>query len=137
MGNYWAAFDMKETWFIYAIGCLLLGLGAWTIMQPEIMAALYEIKLPSEKAVEVIRAFVGGGELGIGTFLLFHRQFNAAASTCAAFIFCVFGWVVGARVLHAILVSDFAPLLDPETGIECLITVLAFFFWRRKQEHHA
>jgi hypothetical protein len=75
-------------------GALLLIFGIWSFADPEIFSKLYSIDASAPSATIAMRAMVGGGEIGLGLFLLLGGKLKVSLHSrllLAAFLFvCVF-----------------------------------------------
>ena len=54
----------------HGAGVLLLVLGLWTFMAPEICTRLYDVGLPTAEGRIAIQAIIGGGETALGLYIL-------------------------------------------------------------------
>jgi hypothetical protein len=79
---------------VASAGALLLIFGIWSFADPEIFAKLYSIDTSAPSATSAMRAMVGGGEIGLGLFLLLGRKLKVSLRSrllLATFLFvCVF-----------------------------------------------
>ena len=75
-------------------GLLLLILGVWSFADPEVFTDLYGIDVAKPSATIALRAMIGGGEIGLGSFLLLGSKLGVPLQPrlwLAVFLFaCVF-----------------------------------------------
>ena len=98
---------------VLCCGLLLLGLGFWSFLDPGIFTQLYGIKVVDSTAKVALRAMIGGGEIGLGMFMLVGGSFNVSLWSRLMLATFGFGSVFIARTC--------AVLLDWPTITEALI----------------
>ena len=116
-------------------GLLLLILGVWSFADPEIFTVLYGIETNKASTTIALRAMIGGGEIGIGLFLLLGGQFAVSVHSRLVLSALVFGCVFFARAGAIILAwpeVSFGALreLAIEGGIVLGLTFALIVYWR-------
>lgn len=114
------------------LGLLLIGLGIWTFINPEILR-YYGVDLVDPEARIAVRAIIGGGEVGLGLLLTvgtFGAFTNKALNSMAATVFLSVGL---ARVFAILIEQGSAVGWQPwrESSIELLLGTIALFAAQR------
>ena len=118
--------------FHVLLGLLLIGLGIWTFINPEILT-YYGVVLVDPEARIAIRAIIGGGEVGLGLLLTVGTSgafTNKALNSVAATVFLSVGL---ARVFAVLIEQGSAVGWQPwrESSIELLLGTIALFAAQR------
>ena len=118
--------------FHVLLGLLLMGLGIWTFINPEILT-YYGVVLVDPEARIAIRAIIGGGEVGLGLLLTVGTSgafTNKALNSVAATVFLSVGL---ARVFAVLIEQGSAVGWQPwrESSIELLLGTIALFAAQR------
>lgn len=118
--------------FHVLLGLLLIGLGIWTFINPEILT-YYGVVLVDPEARIAIRAIIGGGEVGLGLLLTVGTSgafTNKALNSVAATVFLSVGL---ARVFAILIEQGSAVGWQPwrESSIELLLGTIALFAAQR------
>lgn len=105
-------------------GLLLLCLGAWSFFDPGIFIQLYGIGVANSTAKIALRAMIGGGEIGLGLYILVGGNFNISHWSRLTLATFVFGSVFVARACAVLLDwPNITEALIRELIIEGLIVV--------------
>lgn len=94
------------------IGLILLGLGAATTANPDILG-YYGVVLVEPEASVAMRAILGGGEIGLGLSLTFCRMFGASARSLNMVAALVMLSVGSVRICAAFVAGDDLALVQP------------------------
>lgn len=109
-------------------GCIFLGLGAATLIHPEILG-YYAINLDQPSARTAVRAMIGGGEIGIAFILLLGGYMTVSSRQRSLIAAVIFIFVGLSRLLGAYVEGIDHLTIQPfrEAAIE--ITLGALGFW--------
>lgn len=109
---------------VLSAGLLFLVLGLWSFIDPEIFKQLYGIEAGNPSAAIALRAIIGGGEIGLGLFMLFGGMLSVPLRSRLVLAAFVFGGVCIARALAIILSSSvFTDGSIREMAIEGVIAI--------------
>ena len=106
------------------IGLLLIGLGFWVVMSPEIFTSHYGIGLDTSEGRSVIRALVGGTEITLGILFLVPNLFQVTELTLLRFGALLFLMIFLIRLIHLSVDDSVAFSLIREMIIEGLIGIV-------------
>ncbi len=84
-------------------GILFLALGLWSFIDPGIFKQFYGIEAGNPSAEIALRAMIGGGEIGLGLFMLFGDMLSVPIRSRLVLAAFVFGGVCIARAGAIIL----------------------------------
>lgn len=84
-------------------GLLLLILGVWSFADPEVFTDLYGIDVAKPSATIALRSMIGGGEIGLGLFLILGKKFGVPLHSRLWLAVSLFACVFLARAVAVIL----------------------------------
>lgn len=84
-------------------GLLILSLGLWSFADPQIFTDLYGIDVAKPSATIALRSMIGGGEIGLGLFLVLGRKFGVPLHSRLLLAVSLFTCVFLARAAAVIL----------------------------------
>ncbi|MEE4212674.1 MAG: hypothetical protein V2I43_25800 [Parvularcula sp.] len=84
-------------------GLLLLILGVWSFADPEVFTDLYGINVAKPSATIALRSMIGGGEIGLGLFLIVGRKFGVALQPRLLLAVSLFACVFFARAVAVMM----------------------------------
>lgn len=87
---------------IVSFGLMLIALGMTTVIYPEIMTR-YGVAASTVHAKSTIMAVIGGGEIGLGMFVLIGHKFGVTVSARLILLSSIFAGILIARLLAAFL----------------------------------
>lgn len=111
------------------VGVLFLALGLLSFIDPGIFKQLYGIEAGSPSAAIALRAIIGGGEIGLGLFMLFGGMLSVPLRSRLVLAAFVFGGVCIARAV-AIMMS-WPVVADGSIREMAIEGVIAISFWLR------
>lgn len=118
-----------DKFMVMFAGALLLVFGLWSFIDPGIFKELYGIEADNPSAAIVLRAMIGGGEIGLGLFMLLGGMLSVPLRFRLVLAAFVFGGVCIARA-GAIILSW--PIITEGSIREMAIEgAIAFSFWLR------
>jgi len=121
------------TWtrlFLVIEGLLFAALGGWTLLDPNAVAKVIDIMLPTPSATVDFMALYGGFELGYGAFLVWCAVRKAYLPAGLLSLVFGVGATAGARILGMATQGPVKPLFLQFLAFEVGSVVLAVLFLR-------